>query len=248
MGRSRRRLWIQPIESGFRLYVRPPHYGRLHFALLWVLRALMLSHGGAMMHGAVLKHKQHSLMLMGRKMIGKTQLVLALMNRGWQLLAEDKFLFLDGHAWCLQDHFFLRNHHIERSPELADNAILTKRKLPWIKPAQWQLHVESQFPGQLNMQQQPTTIAWLTQGSDYRYSPISPQALYQAILTQQRQAFSAFLPLDGWYGLEPKLPAGLPLNHGHHLELPVPLDCQRGCQLLLDSLISNPSVRETLRE
>lgn len=152
------------------------------------------------MHGAVLRNQQHSLMLMGRKMVGKTQLVLALMNRGWQLLAEDKFLFLDGRALCFQDHFFLRNHHIKRNPELADNATLTKRKIPWAKPAQWQLHVESQFPGQLNMQQQPTTIVWLTQGSEYRNSPISPQALNRAILTQQGQAFSAFLPLDAGMG------------------------------------------------
>ncbi|MBY5981969.1 hypothetical protein [Ferrimonas balearica] len=232
LGRSRKRLVIQATERGFRLLVRAPHYGRLHFGLLWALRILMARQGGALMHGAVLGDGQHTLMLLGAKRVGKTQLVLRLMEQQWQLLAEDKFLFLHGQAYCLQDHFYLRAHHLHSHPWLPRMLGPSERPGRRTGEAQWRAGVETLYPGQLALTLKPDRLAWLSPGEQWQHQPISPTALRQALVQQQRDAFAQFAALDQWQGDPVSLPDDLPLTGARHYLVPQPIDITVGSQSL----------------
>ncbi|MBY5923314.1 hypothetical protein [Ferrimonas balearica] len=236
LGQTQKRLVIQPISDGFRLLVRAPHYGRLHFGLLWAIRILMARQGGALMHGAVLGQGPRTLMLFGAKQVGKTQLVLGLMEEGWQLLAEDKFLFLQGEAYCLQDHFYLRPHHLRSHPWLPGMVGSPERPGRRIGEAQWRVGVETLYPGQLAERLSPTHLAWLTPGAEWQCRAIDPAELSPALHSQQQEAFSQFHLLDRWQNAIAPLPSGLPLTGARHLTVPVPIDVQTGCRYLRDYL------------
>lgn len=236
LGQTQKRMVIQRIPDGFRLLVRAPHYGRLHFGLLWAIRVLMARQGGALMHGAVLNQGEDTLMLLGAKRVGKTQLVLSLMEDRWRLLAEDKFLFLHGEAYCLQDHFYLRAHHLRSHPWLHSMLGPAERPARRTGEAQWRAAVETLYPGQLAERATPTQMVWLTRGDQWRLDDIEPENLQRALLTQQWDAFSEFQPLDAWLGEPIMLPADLPLEGARHLTAPVPIEIKAGCQYLRDCL------------
>ncbi|MBY6187966.1 hypothetical protein KUV89_15210 [Marinobacter hydrocarbonoclasticus] len=232
LGRSQKRLLIQPTDLGFRILVRPPHYGRLHLGLLWAFRVLMARQGGALMHGAVLGDGTHTLMLLGQKKVGKTQLVLGLMEQNWRLLAEDKFLFWQGRAYCLQDHFYLRAHHLNSHPWLYSMVGPSERPGKRRGEAQWRVGVETLYPGQFCDVMVPTHLAWLTPGPQWQADAISEADLRQDLTAQQSLAFKEFEPLDNWLGCRFPLPDALPLSGARHLTVPAPIDVAKGCQEL----------------
>ena len=63
--------------------------------------------GRALLHGAVFRREEMGLVLFGQRGIGKTQLALNLLRKGWKYVADDKFLLEDGVAHSYQQSLLL---------------------------------------------------------------------------------------------------------------------------------------------
>jgi hypothetical protein len=96
--------------------------GRVHTCLMYALLLAFQRRGRALLHGAVFRREEMGLVLFGQRGIGKTQLALNLLRKGWQYVADDKFLLENGVAHSYQQSLLLRDHHFQALPWLRDVA------------------------------------------------------------------------------------------------------------------------------
>ncbi len=108
-----------------------PSRGRSHFShLVWALRQALARRGHTLCHGAALTDGGRTLLVFGPRRARKTTLLLGLLEAGWQLIADDKFILANGHVYALEQTLTLREGHVAAFPRLARDKALS-RKVRW---------------------------------------------------------------------------------------------------------------------
>lgn len=112
--------------------------GKLYIVLLYCLRVCLQSKSSMLIHGSAFTQtreieSQSTFLLLGQRGIRKTMLSLTLMRRGWQYIADDKFVLEKRKAYRYQRNLLIRDHHFEQLPWLqshiphADKYLRNKR-------------------------------------------------------------------------------------------------------------------------
>ena len=91
-------------------------YGLMLFSINLVLHKKM----GLLYHGAAVVKDDFSLLFTGLRGSKKTQLVMTMLEKGWDYLSDDKILIHNGHMYMFQDIIPIADHHLEALPWLYD--------------------------------------------------------------------------------------------------------------------------------
>jgi hypothetical protein len=103
--------------------VRP---SRLIETLHHAIRIALWNKGGLLFKGACLCRGPDCYVISGDSGAGKTSLLLHLMKHGWDYLADDLFILLDGRAYQFRRHIGFNFHHLIRDPMLFPPQILNR--------------------------------------------------------------------------------------------------------------------------
>lgn len=199
--------------------------GKLFIVVLYCLRVCLQTKGSLLVHGAALMSnapRRGSLLLLGQRGIRKTMITLTMVQRGWQYVADDKFILHDSTAHRFQESLLIRDHHFEQLPWLvnviADSAHYLKYKA-WRqrlrKLAQrfvprkllpnedrlfnkgMQCKITNLFPEKSAQQiHQPETVFILKNSENFRLKRINKAQASNDILLLQRMANAEFNDLD----------------------------------------------------
>ena len=91
-------------------------YGLMLFSINLVLHKKM----GLLYHGAAVVKDDISLLLTGLRGSKKTQLVMTMLEKGWDYLSDDKLLLHNGRMYMFQDIIPIADHHLEALPWLFE--------------------------------------------------------------------------------------------------------------------------------
>ena len=179
--------------------------GRLYGLLLFGIQLCLRKKDALLAHGAVVEKDGRSLVLSGHRGSGKTQLLLSLLNRGWNYLSDDKFILHKGTAYLFESHIYINDHlyaclpwlqsMVSRSP-LQRGATVLRQKLrpmayrilksrsPWgieriLDPAV-QYDIQTLFPScSTRVKAMPGIGFLLFQGRDFSMNEVSRQPVVE---------------------------------------------------------------------
>jgi|GEM_PF-2732052 len=92
-------------------------YGLMLFSINLVLHKKM----GLLYHGAAVAKDDISFLLTGLRGSKKTQLLMTMLENGWNYISDDKLLLHNGRMYMFQDTFFIADHHLEALPWLFEH-------------------------------------------------------------------------------------------------------------------------------
>jgi len=108
-----------PVKIHYR--ERPGIHRKLYSVLLYCMNLALGKRNGALIHGAVLKKVDHTVLLAGHRGTMKTLMVLSMMHRGWDFISDDKCLLHHGTVYLFQPTIPVRLHHVDALPWLNAN-------------------------------------------------------------------------------------------------------------------------------
>lgn len=201
--------------------------GKLYCLLLYCIRVSLQSSGHLLIHGAAFStslpnHKQRALLILGQRGIRKTMLSLTLMRRGWDYLADDKFILEQRKAVQYQQSILIRDHHFEQLPWLSQ---VVSNAPEFLKYRQWRKFfrkiayriipkkllpnedrlfnsginclLSELFPNQLSQQiSAPPQVFILKNGERFEIQKISKSEALRDIWLLQRMANAEFNDID----------------------------------------------------
>lgn len=196
--------------------------GRRTYGLILVAIDLALRRkSGMLFHGACLSRNGRTALVVGARGSCKTMLVLTLLRRGWDYLADDKMLLADGVAHLFEDILGVRDHHLLNIPWLraklgsvagtgpsairnavarAGASLLPKRYItPWER--KWDerhaVRVREIFPEVNTMESlRPDILVHLRPSDRFASRPLGREDARRVCLAIQRMMFQEMTPLE----------------------------------------------------
>ena len=204
---------------------RPRAFRRIYGMTLFAIHFALQRKRALLFHGACLCRGTKTVLVTGSRGSGKTLLLLALLRRGWEYLADDKLVLHKGKAHLFESVIRLTDHHIRSLPWLLERlpadirrkrahslvafrrligragaAVLPDRlAMPWER--KWNpLHVISVsqlFPGIRMLEAgRPDLLIHLRPSARLGSRSVTRQHMIARVVSVQRMMFQDMAPLD----------------------------------------------------
>jgi hypothetical protein len=104
-------------------------FNKLFESLICCIQLVVSMKGGILFHGAVMSsgNKDNCILVIGPSDIGKSIIVLNMLNEGWDYLSEDLFILYRNRAYIFRPYLHLLDYHFQNFPWLCDNKFLYKK-------------------------------------------------------------------------------------------------------------------------
>lgn len=109
---------LYTIRSGFA--------GLLFDRIVDAIQFALIRKKGVLFHGAVMSKENMCILIVGPSGMGKSILVIDMLNDGWDYISEDKFILFNHMAYMFRPYMPIKDYHFQYFPHLLDKRLVNK--------------------------------------------------------------------------------------------------------------------------
>lgn len=108
--------------------IRPGFAGLLFDRIIDAIHFALIRKKGILFHGAVMCKGDMCILIVGPSGMGKSILVIDMLNNGWDYISEDKFILFNNKAYMFRPYIPIKDYHFHFFPQLIEKKLVRKSR------------------------------------------------------------------------------------------------------------------------